>query len=64
MVEDGKRIAFSSRRGSGPWGLYQKLSSGAGSVDTLIEFPPDTLAGNPLAWTRDGGSLVFVQRLV
>ena len=58
---DGKRIAFSSRRGSGPWGLYQKLSSGAGSVDTLIEFPPDALAGNPLAWTSDGGSLVFVQ---
>jgi eukaryotic-like serine/threonine-protein kinase len=56
---DGSSIAFNSRRQERT-GLYQKPSNGAGSEETLFEFPPETLAVNPLGWTADGRSLLFV----
>jgi Tol biopolymer transport system component len=56
---DGSRIVFGSRRG-GRWGMYQKPSNGAGTEEALFEFPPGALVSDPLSWTSDARSLLFV----
>jgi serine/threonine protein kinase len=52
---DGSRIAFASNRG-GQFNLYQKVASGAGNEDLLLQssdpkFPED--------WSRDGRFLLY-----
>ena len=56
---DGGRIAFSSSR-QGRWGIYQKASSGAGAEEALAQFPSGALSTNPLGWTKDSRSLLYV----
>ena len=57
--EDGNRIAYGSRRDN-RWGIYQKASNGAGAEETVAQFPQGTLTSDPLGWTRDNQSLLFV----
>jgi Tol biopolymer transport system component len=59
---DGTRIAFSSSR-QGRWGLYQKASNGAGPDEAVDVFPAGTLQSNPLGWTKDSRSLLYVSGL-
>jgi len=54
---DGSRIVFSSNR-SGRLELYHKPSSGAGTEQPLLQSP---LPKWPVAWSRDGRYLAFVQ---
>ena len=52
---DGSRIAFGSLR-NGKWGLYQKLASGEGSDELLLESDVPKI---PASWTPDGSSIVY-----
>jgi Tol biopolymer transport system component len=53
---DGRVIAFSGLR-NGKWGLYRKAADGAGSEELLYESETPVI---PMAWSPDGGTLVFV----
>jgi len=52
---DGGRIAFASSR-AGPWDLYQKASSGAGSDELLSSSGEDKF---PTDWSPDGRFIVY-----
>ena len=52
---DGSRIAFGSLR-NGKWGLYQRLASGEGSDELLLE---SDIPKIPASWTPDGSSIVY-----
>ena len=54
---DGSRIVFSTDR-NGSYDLYQKLSTGAGPEEALLETP---LAKAPSDWSRDGRFLLYWQ---
>ena len=53
---DGSRIAFNSRR-KGKLNLYQKLSTGAGTEEVLLE---DDDSKFPASWSADGKSILYV----
>ena len=53
---DGSRIAFNSRR-KGKLHLYQKLSTGAGTEEVLLE---DDESKFPASWSADGKSILYV----
>ncbi len=52
---DGTRIVFGSDRG-GQWGLYQKISSGAGSDELLLRTGQTTF---PDDWSLDGRFIIY-----
>lgn len=52
---DGTRFAFQSFR-NGKWGIYQKLLSGAGGEERILEADVNTV---PLTWSPDKGSILF-----
>jgi Tol biopolymer transport system component len=52
---DGKQIIFQSNR-DGPFNIYQKLSSGAGSEERLF---PSPVSVSPQDWSADGRFLVY-----
>src|SRR5262249_25129803 len=54
---DGTRIAFASLRG-GKWGIYQKLASGTGNEQLLME---SELQKMPMSWSPDAKLLVYWQ---
>jgi hypothetical protein len=54
---DGARIAFASSR-DGPFSLYQKVSSGAGSDELLLKASGDPFF--PADWSSDGRYLLYV----
>jgi Tol biopolymer transport system component len=51
----GEKIAYASLR-KGKWGLYQNLSNGSGTEETLYE---SDLPVVPSSWSPDGKRLVF-----
>jgi eukaryotic-like serine/threonine-protein kinase len=53
---DGSRIVFNSLRG-GSWGLYQKLSNGAGNDELLLR--TNNLPVAPMSWSPDGRFIVY-----
>jgi Tol biopolymer transport system component len=55
---DGSRIAFFSTR-DGPFNLYQKLSSGAGSDEPLLKSSNNKF---PLNWSPDGRFLLYAEQ--
>jgi Tol biopolymer transport system component len=55
---DGSRIAFSSNR-TGTFGLYQKLSSGAGREELLVDTASN--GAYPTGWSADGRFLLFTR---
>jgi serine/threonine protein kinase len=55
---DGSRIAFFSIR-DGPYNLYQKLSSGAGSDEPLLKSSNNKY---PLSWSPDGRFLLYAEQ--
>ena len=52
---DGSRIVFTSLRG-GSWGLYQKLSNGAGNDELLLRANAPVAS---LSWSRDGRFIAY-----
>jgi Tol biopolymer transport system component len=54
---DGSRIVFASER-EGPWSLYQKLASGAGTETPIYKTGATLL---PTDWSRDGRFIVYAQ---
>jgi len=52
---DGMRLVFNSNR-KGPYNLYLKPSSGAGSEELLLESPN---VKNPVDWSRDGRFVLY-----
>jgi Tol biopolymer transport system component len=55
---DGSRIAFQYNR-SGPFDIYQVLTSGAGGAQPLVQ--SSVVFKYPVAWSPDGKYLVFSQ---
>jgi Tol biopolymer transport system component len=55
---DGSRVAFQYNR-SGPYDIYQVLTSGAGRPEPLVQ--SSVLFKLPAAWSPDGKYLVFSQ---
>ena len=55
---DGSHITFMSGR-DGPWNLYQKLSSGAGSDQPLLKSSNNKY---PVDWSRDGRFLLYAEQ--
>jgi serine/threonine protein kinase/WD40 repeat protein len=53
---DGSRIAFSSDRNGGVNNIYQKLSSGTGSDESVLASPNGKFL---TCWSRDGRYLVY-----
>jgi Tol biopolymer transport system component len=53
---DGNRILFHSNRGGRPYDLYQKLSSGAGEEEVLLQ---DSKRKYPRDWSSDGRFVVY-----
>jgi len=52
---DGSRIAFASMRG-GKFGLYQKISSGAGADELLLQTDQNSF---PDSWSPDGRFILY-----
>jgi Tol biopolymer transport system component len=52
---DGRRFAYQSFRDA-KWGIYQRLLTGAGEEERIIESDVNTA---PLAWSPDNGSILF-----
>ena len=52
---DGSRIAFASMRG-GKFGIYQKISSGAGSDELLLQTDHNSF---PDSWSSDGRFILY-----
>jgi dipeptidyl aminopeptidase/acylaminoacyl peptidase len=52
---DGRRIVFGSER-NGKWGVYEKSANGTGTEQLLVE---SDLPKMPMAWSRDGKSVVY-----
>ena len=53
---DGSHIAFGSRRNE-KWGIYQKLSNGAGSEELLFE---SEVVKMPMSWSADGKWILYM----
>jgi Tol biopolymer transport system component len=53
-THDGTRIAFRSRRESGP-GMFWRRADGGGSEDLLL-----AIDGVPVGWSPDGGTLFYM----
>ena len=53
-THDGTRIAFRSRRESGP-GMFWRRADGSGSEELLL-----AIDGVPVGWSPDGGTLFYV----
>jgi hypothetical protein len=59
---DGSRIVFRGDRGSGS-GIFYKESSGEGGEQVLLpSAEPHDPSLQPLAWSADGGSLLFLRQ--
>jgi serine/threonine protein kinase len=52
---DGSHIAFGSLR-NGKWGIYQKLSNGAGGEELLVESEAIKM---PMSWSGDGKYILY-----
>jgi serine/threonine-protein kinase len=52
---DGSEIVFTTAR-SGPWDIYRMPADGSSQPQPLVEDSPDQI---PLAWSSDGGFLVW-----
>lgn len=56
---DGQRIAFSTRHGGKP-GIAQKLASGAGEEERLLDLPAHLPGASLSSWSPDGQALLYM----